>query len=270
MTLALVVVGLMLLALGGFLTPLFRTTLSPVVAVQSWISTRYMALYDFVTVPRDMATLRSQNQQLTEEITKLQTQVIELQQKNSEAQALYSLLEFARARPENQYLAAAVIGRDWSPFLHYVIIDKGSDHGLRRGMPVVTQQGLVGRVDAMTATAARVQLINDPAASVNIRLQATQTEAVLTGSLTGDLFLTLLPRDIQVTPGEIVLTSGLGGSYPPNLFIGQISTVRKPENDLFQSATVQPVVDFSSLKAVLIITNFKPADITPLIPSAAN
>jgi rod shape-determining protein MreC len=63
-----------------------------------------------------------------------------------------------------------------------------------------------------------------------------------------------------------VLTSGLGGSYPPDILVGQVLTPKQEENALFQSASVQPVVDFSSLRAVLIITNFKPVDYSPLLP----
>jgi rod shape-determining protein MreC len=160
-----------------------------------------------------------------------------------------------------------VIGRDPSPFLHYIIIDRGSNDGIQRGMPVVTAQGLIGRVDAVIADAARVQLITDPASSVNIRLQNLSLQAVLTGSVTGDLSLDLIPQDVLVEEGSVVLTSGLGGSYPPDLIIGQVINVRRRESDLFQEAFVQPVVDFTRLEIVLVITNFRPVDIEPLVPA---
>lgn len=266
-TIALVVVGLLILALGGYLNPLFREALNPLVSAQGWISSRFMALYDFLTVPRDVASLRQRNIELEAQVSQLQTQAIELQQKNAEAQALYALFDFERQNPTNTYSIASVIGRDPNPFLRYIIIDRGSDDGLRHGMPVVTQQGLVGRIDAVFASAARVQLITDAAATVNIRLQSSPIEAILIGSLTGDLSLDMLPRDATISVGDIVLTSGLGGNYPPNLFIGQIQSVRLPENSLFKTALLQPVVDFNGLKAVLVITNFTPVDLTPLIPT---
>jgi rod shape-determining protein MreC len=175
------------------------------------------------------------------------------------------LLDLARSQPEYQYLGARVIGLDPSPFLHYVIIDKGSDHGLRRGMPVVTSEGLVGRVAAVLSGAARVQLITDPASSVNVRLQPSEVDATLRGSLTGDLGLELIPQDVEVLPGNLILTSGLGGNYPPNILIGQVSSVRQRATDLFQSASVQPAVDFARTSIVLVITNFRPVDITPLL-----
>ncbi len=166
-------------------------------------------------------------------------------------------------------MAATVIGRDPNPFLKYILIDQGSDAGLRNGMPVVTAQGLVGRVDAVTAQAARVQLITDPASVVNVRLQSIEQEAQLAGSLTGELSLDMVPQDANVTPGTLIVTSGLGGTYPSNILVGQVLSVRKLENDLFQTALVQSAVDFNNIQAVLVITNFRPVEIAPLIPTPA-
>jgi rod shape-determining protein MreC len=261
----LVVAGLLLLSLGGYLNPIFRLTTNPLVTVQSWFSTRYMALFEFFTVPRDIASLRERNAELEAENSRLQTQIIVLQQQISEAQVLYGLLNFERQQPENQYVAASVIGRDPNPFMGYIIIKAGSDQGIRRGMPVVTEQGLVGRISTVSASASLVQLITDPSSAVNVRLSSSQTEAILSGSVTGDVILDLVPQDITIQPGELVLTSGLGGNYPPNIVIGQVLNVRRQENELFQGASVQTVVDFSQLQVILVITNFQPVDINPLI-----
>jgi rod shape-determining protein MreC len=265
--LVLVVVGLVFLSLGGYLRPALTTASSPFVSIQQWISIRYMAIYEFLTVPRDVASLRQRNSELENQVSNLQTQVIQLEQQLREADVLYALLDFARSRPQNEYVASAVIGRDPSPFLRYIYIDHGSDDGLRHGMPVVTEQGLVGRVDAVTANGARVQLITDPGSSVNVRLQSVQVDAIVTGSVTGDINLGFVPQDVFLQPGDLILSSGLGGGYPSDIVIGQVISVRKLETELFQTASVQPVVDFSALRAVLVITNFRPMNVAPLIPT---
>jgi rod shape-determining protein MreC len=90
---------------------------------------------------------------------------------------------------------------------------------------------------------------------------------VLVGQVTGEIGLEMIPQNATVQPGEIVVTSGLGGNYPANIVIGQVNTVRSQAYALFQSATVQPAVDFSQLNIILIITNFQPVDISPLIPT---
>ena len=263
---SLIIIGVMVLALAGYLNSIVGAATQPFIAIQRWISTRVVAFSDFLTLPRDVTSLRQQNTELQSQVSQLESQVIELKQQLSQAEVLYALLDFARARPENQYIASTIIGRDPSPFLHYIIIDHGSDDGLRHGMPVVTNQGLVGTIDAVTAKAARVLLINDPGAVVNIYLQSTQVQAQLSGSLTSEISLDMVPQDVEIPSGELILTSGLGGDYPQDIIVGQITSVRKRENDLFQTAVVSPAVDFSKLSAVLVIINFTPVDITPLLP----
>lgn len=265
--LALLVIGILLLALGGYLTPLSRIALSPFVGAQTWLAERYQAMRDFLTTPRDVTRLTQRNAELEAEVARLQSQIIELQQQNSELEVLSALLDFARDNPGPEYLTAAVIGRDPSPFLHYIIINRGSDDGLRRGMPVVSSQGLVGRVAAVTAGAARVQLITDPGSAVNVRLEPSGAEAMLAGSITGETTIESIPQEANAQIGDLVLTSGLGGNYPADILIGQLSGVRKLPVELFQSASVQPIVDFARLKVVLVITNFQPAEIAPLIPT---
>ena len=265
--LAILVVGILLLALGGYLTPISRVALSPFISTQTWLASRYLAIRDFMTAPRDVLRLTQINDQLEAEVSRLQSQIIELQQQNSEMQVLSALLDFARTHSENEYITAAVIGRDISPFLHYVIINRGSDDGLRRGMPIVSSQGLVGRVAAVTADGARVQLINDPDTAINVRIQPSGAEGFLQGSITGDITVEAIPQDANIQTGDLVLTSGLGGNFPPDMLIGQVSGVRQRPVELFQTATVEPVVDFSQLEIVLVIVNFRPVNIAPLIPT---
>jgi len=264
---AIALIGLILLALSGYLRPVFRAATSPIIVAQEWLSDRFIAVYEFVTVPRDVAALSARNKELEKEVAGLQSQIIELQEQLREAQLLYALLDFARANPKSQYIAAAVIGVDPSPFIHYVIIDHGSDDGLRYGMPVVTDQGLVGRIDAVTATAARVQLITDPGSVVNVRLEGLDADGQVTGSITGEITLGMVSQEVDLQPGILLLTSGLGGNFPANILVGQIVSIRKSTTELFQSAAVQPVVNFNTLQAVLVITNFRPVDTSPLLPT---
>jgi rod shape-determining protein MreC len=264
--LVLLVTGLLFLALSGYLTPIFNLSLNPLISGQSWLSVRYLSARDFLTTPRDVTQLREQNAILESQVTQLQSQLIVMEERLGEAQVCFALLDFGRTNPQYDYIAATVIGREISPFLQYIIIDRGTDHGIRYGMPVVTQQGLVGRVEAVIASASRVKLITDSTSVVNVRLQTADIEAQLIGSLTGDVFLDMIPFDEVIDPGDVILTSGLGGNYPPNVFVGQVLSTQRRDNELFQTASVQPIVDFTSLNAVLVVSNFEAVDISALIP----
>ena len=109
-------------------------------------------------------------------------------------------------------------------------------------------------------------LITDPLSQVNVFIQPADVDAVVVGSITSDLTLELIPQDSGIQAGDLILTSGFGGQYPPDVLIGQVASVRGEATDLFQTAAVQPVVDFNRIEIVLVIINFRPVDISPLLP----
>ncbi len=251
--------GLLVLGLAGFLDPARGLVLRPIGELQSWVAARVAAVRDFATMPRDVSGLIQRNAELEAEVARLQQEVIRLQEQVAEVEVLSALLNYARTRPENRYLAANVVGWDVSPFLRSVWIARGSNDGLVRGMPVVTERGLVGRLVEVFPTMSRVQLIIDPEAAVNVRLQTSRAEAVTAAQPNGELWVELISQDVQVAPEELVVTSGLGGGYPPDIPVGQVVSVRRRDYEIFQQAVVQPVVDFDRLYIVLVITNFSAA-----------
>lgn len=255
--LILLAAALFVLSQAGFLQPLEDNLLRPLAGVQSWISTRFFALRDFITSPRDVASLQERIAELESQVSQLQQQVITLQEQAAEAEVLSALLQYARSQPQSRYIAANVIGRDPSPFLRSIIISAGSDDGIVHGMPVVTDSGLVGRVNEVFANISRVQLISDPELSVNVRLQESRADGVLSAQVNGELWVEMIDQDAVVEEEELILTSGLGGGYPENIVVGRVVNVRKRDFELFQRAVIQPSVDFDELEIVLVITNFQ-------------
>jgi len=233
--------------------------------MQRSIATSFYNFRDFLSAPRNLQELIQRNSQLEERVAQLEAEVVTLREQASEVDALRALLGAARQLPENRYLSATVIGRDTSPFLQYLILDQGSDSGVRRGMPVVNEKGLVGRITEVSATASKLQLITDPDSVINARIQESRSEGILVGRPTGDLELIYLSQDITVNVGEIVVTSGLGGGFPPEILIGRVVSVHRRDYELYQTAIIEPRSDFSRLEMVLIITNFEPVLIDPLL-----
>jgi rod shape-determining protein MreC len=248
--------GLLILNASGFLQPVQDLAMRPVTAIQTWFAVRYSALRDLLASPRDIAALRAEINRLEAENAQLEQDIISLREQAAEAAVLSALLNYARAQPDNRYLAANIIGRDISPFIRSVLIGQGSDAGVANGMPVVTARGLVGRVVEVFASFSRVELITDPSTAVNVRFQNSRTEGILTAELNGDLIVDLIDLNADLSQNELVLTSGLGGKYPANIPIGQVVSIRRRDFDLFQTATIQPSVDFDGLDIVLVITNF--------------
>ena len=156
LALSLAAIGILALALSGVFTTLSRLVVSPLTSLQTWVSQQYQGVEYFISASQDIREIRQLNTELEAENARMQSKIVELQQQLVEYEILSALLEFARANPEHKYIGASVIGRDPSPFLNYIIINRGSDDGLKRGMPVVTQNGLAGRGVQVTATGSRV------------------------------------------------------------------------------------------------------------------
>jgi rod shape-determining protein MreC len=264
LALLLAAAGLVILGQVGVIAPVQDLALRGVTGVQHSLSTAFFNIRDFFTAPRNLQELIQRNNQLEAQVAQLEAELVTLQEQASEADALRALLGAARQQPENRYLVAQVIGRDTNPFLHYLILDQGSDAGIRRGMPVVNEKGLVGRITEVSATASKVQLIIDPNSVINARIQESRAEGILQGQSTGTLQMIYIPQDATVTVGEIVVTSGLGGGFPPEILIGRVVSVHRRDYELYQTAVIEPRNDFSRLEMVLIITNFEPVQIGPL------
>jgi len=262
--LVLFVLGIAFFALSGYMAKAIDRLMSPVVQAQSTLMERLNFIINLFSVSQDQVRLVAENEDLRNQVAELQNRIIQLQQNLNEADILYALLGFARSSPDEQYVPAKVIGKDPSPFLKYILIDQGSDSGIRSGMPVVTNKGLVGRIEAVTASAARVRLITDSTSMINAVVVDVDAECVVQGSITGDITIEMVSQDVNLEPGQIVQTSGLGGDFPADFIIGQVLNVNQINNEIFQSASILPSEDFNSLQAVLVVSNFSPANTAPL------
>jgi rod shape-determining protein MreC len=260
-------VVLLLLNQTGQLNGLKSLLTTPLTALQRGVSGLTAGVRGLFQPSSGNSDLEARVAELEARVIELEAENVRLRENETDLQLLSGLLDYARSQPDNRYEAANVIGRDPSAFLSYIVIDLGSDAGLARDMPVVTNQGLVGVIVELNCCAAKVRLVTDPDSAVNARLQASRDEGVAVGRFGGGLELDFLSQQAVVAPGDRVLTSGLGGKFPEGLVIGTVSAVQRQDYEVLQRAILTPGVDFNRLEIVLIITNFRPIDFTPLLQS---
>jgi len=153
--------------------------------------------------------------------------------------------------------AARIIGRNVSNWYQAMIIDKGTQEGIHAEMGVITEAGVVGRVVRTNPTTAIVLLLSDPNVAITGMIQTSRDQGIIQGTPQGNIQMKYLPPLSPVQPGDEVITSGLTDDFPRGLYIGRIQQVTKTATDLFQSGEIAPVVDFSKLEGVLVITSFK-------------
>lgn len=192
----------------------------------------------------------------------VQTEVVGLREIASDYERLARLVDYAGTRSNEEVLAADVISRETVSSLRTILINRGSRDNVRKWMPVVTENGLVGRVIGVQANAARVLLVNSEASFISGRLQLSRVEGTVNGRPGGTMRMSMLEQNAQITVGDLVLTSGLGGNLPPDHVIGQVTSIRQFESSVEQTAEIRSLIDFDRLEIVLVITSFEPVDLS--------
>ena len=269
----LVIVALVLIALAGFilhraglLQPVEDLLLRIIAPVQGGVSGISTWLDEVVQTARDLRELRQRNEELEAQNAALLLDNVRLREIETEAALLRDLLNFTQPNPSYEIKGAHVVGRniaqDPSNLQRYITLDVGRQSGIERNMPVITGRGLVGRISEVGETWSRVLLLIDPQSTVNALTQSTRASGAVQGQADGSLIMRTIPQEDAVSVGDTVFTSGLGGNFPRQLLIGQIIEAERKDYELYQSAVVQPTVDFDHLEVVLIITDFEPIEET--------
>lgn len=223
-------------------------------------ATGFAAFVDsFLDVTFRVGTLESENRRLRGEVARLNQETMRLLEAGQENERLRALLNYREANPGHEYRAAAIINReDVSNLVQAITIDRGRDDGVQEGMVVVADGGLVGRVVKSYASVAKVLLITDPSSAVNVMVQRTRAAGVLMGGADRTLSIQYLNQDEDVQTGDLVVTSGLGNTYPKGIPVGKVSSVSGSDLALFKDVKVQTTVPFRTIEEVLVITDFVP------------
>jgi len=248
----------------GLLLPVEGLLIRVTVPVQEGASRVVAQFQQLRQTIRDLRDLRQRNEALEAENARLLLENIRLKEVETEASLCGDLLNFAQTRPsfdlQGAHVVGRVIGRDPSNLQRYITLDVGREAGIARNMPVVTGRGLVGRIIEVGDHWSRVLLITDVSSTVNALTQSTRASGLVQGQADGSLVMRNIPQGDTVSVGDTVFTSGLGGNFPRQILIGQITEVRRNDYELYQSATIWPTVDFDRLEMVLIVTDFQPIE----------
>ncbi len=257
-----VCIALIGFSLTGLLAPFESIASVPISALQGASSSLTHKVTDFFNNLSDIQSLQQRNVELEKALVSFQSEIVELREIKADYARVSALANYRDSNPDQQYLAATIIGRDTTGLLRSIIIDRGTRDGLQVGMPVVTELGLVGRIYRVAATNAEVQLVTDQNSYVNARLQTSRGEGSIVGTAGGDLRMTFIPLNDQVKDGDSVVTSGIGGKFPRGIVIGQVTNSRLDDSKLFQEAQVRSLIDFGRLEIVLVVTSFQPVDLS--------
>jgi len=227
-----------------------QSAVRPVEVTGTWLTTPIRKVSGWVSnlgVSRaEVAELKTQNAELRRRSAELE----EARQENERLKGLVNLVEAQKLAS----LGARVIGRPENSWEGVITVDRGSSDGVKAGMPVMSADGLLGQTVSVTSHSAKVRLITDQRSGVAGMLQSSRAEGIVRGSISRELTMDFVSKEATVTPGEVVLTSGIGGVFPKGLIVGEVSDVDSPSNALYPVIKVRPTAKLEGIEEVLILT----------------
>ncbi|MBS1853363.1 MAG: rod shape-determining protein MreC [Acidobacteria bacterium] len=196
--------------------------------------------------------VRDENRALRQQIEQLRLEQVRLSDDAHQARRLQALLGF-KEQFISKTVAAQVIGSSGSVQSRTIYIDKGERDGLAVDLPVITAEGIVGKVLRVYNSTSQVLLINDQTSGAGAILESSRLQGILRGSPTGQVLLEKVMADEQVHPGDKVLTSGGDQVFPKGLPVGTVMSVEKGRES-FLDIRIKPAANLSKIEEVLIIT----------------
>jgi rod shape-determining protein MreC len=208
----------------------------------------------------DLVGVNEQNQQLKARLAQLDLLQARLTEVEADNRRLSELLEVRRAL-SMKAVAANVIGGDATGMSRSIVVDRGERSGVKPGLAVLSEQGVVGKVIAASRHSARVLLLEDHNCAADVLDQRSRIHAIVAGAVDDGVVLKYVQRSEDVKPGDRLVTSGLDGVFPRGLLVGTISQVRPQSSGLFLDVRVAPAVNFRQLEQVLVLTEEPPRSI---------
>ena len=207
-----------------------------------------------------------------EELDQKRMEVAHLRKLEAENNRLNRALKFQENSPFH-VLAAKVIRRQPSTWWRTVTIDRGEEHGVGVQLPVLSPEGLVGKIDAPSKDTSTVILLTDEKCQVSAKVAGTPEAGIISGlrGATGDppsLLLRFLSKDANIGPGMLVFTNGRGHIFPPDILLGTVKSF--DSGPLYGEALVEPAVDFATLDTVFVKIPEPPISPREIGAAAAN
>lgn len=227
------------------------TVTSPVRMLGSAVAAPFGALGNIAQNATASSETLSELKKRNEELT---AQVAELSEAQETAERLEKLVGL-KSTYSLESTAARIIGSTGDAWTDSVIIDKGSASGFEVGMPVCSSGGVIGQIIEVSANTSTVRLITDDQSGVSAMIQGSRAQGVLQGQADGTLRLEYVVSDAEVATGDIVITSGIGGTFPKGLPLGTVASIDRAPNAVYFTIVVRAASSAESNEEVLVITS---------------
>ena len=219
--------------------------------VSTALSTIYFPAQRVVSAVGHYQAVVEENEHLKEENARLRQETYHAREGLQELARLHTLVRFDD-KWDYPIVTARVVGHNPGRFLTTMVINRGTEHGVKENMPVFSMNGLVGKVSKATFNHSRVQLLVDPNLKLSVMDRRTRVVGFLE-SMEGRRLTALVPAHAGIHAGDTLVTSGLGGIFPKGIPVGTVKEVRMSDLDVMRQMDVEPFQEFSILEEVFVM-----------------
>lgn len=246
--------------------------------IRGYLDTMVSPFYFLANTPREFldtatenlssrSSLMLENNRLNEQLLNQKSDLLLLAQYEQENKRLRQLLG-SPLRKDEQKMVTEVLSAETDPYSNLVIIDKGSDHNVFEGQPVISDKGVVGQVIGVNKYTSRVLLICDSSHAIPIQVLRNDIRVIASGTGCNEqLELELLPRNIDIRVGDVLVTSGLGGRFPEGYPVAIVTSVGIDRSNAYTVVRAKPTAELQRLRYLLLLWGHGDERESPLSPS---
>lgn len=231
--------------------------LTPLQNIASTISSKSG---DFVAIFSEHDALKAENETLKNKLASVYQALRDAEEARLENESLKGILGIKEQNPDFQFEDALIIANEQSGYSHTLTLNKGSVNGIKMRDLVITSDGVVGYVSKLGSTYCNVTTLLDSSCEIGVLITRTQDIGVLEGDFSlaekGNCKVSYLSNEVQLSSGDSVVTSGIGGNFPSGILAGYVVEIKPESHGISQYAVMETAVDFSELKNVFVITGF--------------
>lgn len=219
---------------------------------ESILKYTYSPFFKFGQKMKQLSNVYEENKKLQKENARLILENLRLNEEGLENERLRLLLDFT-SQVDYRVIPAEVVALDPNRRSNSILISVGQEDGVKKYLPVINMRGLVGKVIGVYPGNSLVELLLDPNCRVAVLVQPSRIHGIIKQSKGPHLNLENVPSGAAVGVGDEVISSGLGGVFPPALRVGTVIKAEDRKSSIFKHILVQPFVDFNSLEEVFVI-----------------
>lgn len=229
----------------------------PFAPVEKLVTMGANKIEDATTFFRDIQTVRKENEDLKAQIDSVEKENRELKEFRQENKDLRKALNIKDQFASMEPIGANIIAKDAGNWFDTFIVDRGINDGISNDFPVITSEGLVGRVTQPNSVSSKVEALIDRNTIISARISQKGDLVRVKGDIQyrdmGLCIMDRIPPEADIVAGDIVETSGIGGIYPRGILIGKVKEIRKSNDEINKYAIIEPAVDFRRLDEVIIL-----------------